>query len=141
MDRYDKQAELLRVMAHPIRLRILDILRGDSECVCHLSAALGKPQPYVSQQLAVLRKASLVVDEKDGTNSFYRLADDLVARQVAAILGFDRPDDGKAARRHRVEGCICPNCRRIEPPPSLEPQCCDRGATEEGSEGENGRIP
>ena len=34
-----------------------DELCGDAECVCHLSALLNKPQPYVSQQLAVLRTA------------------------------------------------------------------------------------
>ncbi len=39
---YQDQANLLKVMAHPVRLRMLDILCRDSECVCHLSAALDK---------------------------------------------------------------------------------------------------
>jgi DNA-binding transcriptional ArsR family regulator len=113
MNTYRERAEVLRVMAHPIRLRILDILQGDSECVCHLSAALGKPQPYVSQQLAVLRKAGLVIDEKEGTNSFYRLADEVVSRQVKAILGSsqDQPRDGETGCHHAIDGCICPKCR------------------------------
>ena len=101
-------------MAHPVRLRILDILQADSECVCHLSAALCKPQPYVSQQLAVLRKAGLVVDEKEGTNSFYRLANPLVSRQVRAILGSagDRPAEFELLCHHAIDGCICPKCRQ-----------------------------
>jgi DNA-binding transcriptional ArsR family regulator len=115
MDTYEERAEILAVMAHPIRLRILEILRHDSECVCHLSAALDKPQPYVSQQLAVLRKARLVCDDKVGTNSFYRLADELVTRQVAAILGAQAGGPGLEESCHQfVEGCICPKCRHLE---------------------------
>ena len=110
-------------MAHPVRLRILDILQADSECVCHLSAALGKPQPYVSQQLAVLRKAGLVVDEKEGTNSFYRLANPLVSRQVRAILGSagDRPAEVELLCHHAIDGCICPKCRQAGG--TLRPAC------------------
>jgi DNA-binding transcriptional ArsR family regulator len=111
MENYSKQAELLRVMAHPVRLYILDVLQTDSECVCHLSAALGKPQPYISQQLAVLRKAGLVVDERDGANSFYRLADEAVARQVRAILGSPEALLSRGqAERQVVNGCYCPKC-------------------------------
>lgn len=125
MDVYSERAEVLRVMAHPIRLRILDILRADSECVCHLSAALGKPQPYVSQQLAVLREAGLVVDEKDGTNSFYRLADEIVARQVTAVLGAwpQQPGDGLTGCHQVVEGCICPKCRHTALTTPCGPSC------------------
>jgi DNA-binding transcriptional ArsR family regulator len=116
MATYNERAEVLRVMAHPIRLRILDILQHDSECVCHLSAALGRSQPYVSQQLAVLRKAGLVVDDKEGTNSFYRLPDEQVARQVMAILGPspDRSGDGETQCHRAIDGCICPKCRRAD---------------------------
>lgn len=113
MESYRKRAEVLRVIAHPVRLQILDILQHDSECVCHLSAALGKAQPYVSQQLAVLRRAGLVVDEKDGANSFYRLANDQVSRQVVAILGssVERHGAGGGQCHHPVDGCVCPKCR------------------------------
>ena len=84
METYRRQAALLKAIGHPVRLQIVDLLRIEPECVCHLSAALDKPQPYVSQQLAILRNAGVIVDERDGTNIFYRLADDNVARQVAA---------------------------------------------------------
>ncbi len=117
MDIYRRQAGLLKLMAHPTRLRILDILRRDNECVCHLSAALARPQPYVSQQLAVLRKAGLVVDEKEGNNSFYRLADGQVSRQVAAVLGqsLHRSDGAETGCRQNIDGCICPKCRHADP--------------------------
>ena len=45
---YDQQAALFKALAHPARLRILDLLAQDEACVCHLTAALGQRQPYVS---------------------------------------------------------------------------------------------
>ena len=63
---YETLSSRLKLLAHPERLRILDVLRRDAECVCHLEALLGKPQPYVSQQLRFLRQAGLIVDEKEG---------------------------------------------------------------------------
>ncbi len=117
MDKYRERAELLRAMGHPLRLQILDILRHNSECVCHLSAALGKSQPYISQQLAVLRNAGIVADEKEGTNSFYCLADERVAQQVAAIVGLpaEPAEAGDGACHHTIKGCICPKCRHTDP--------------------------
>ncbi len=112
MTSYREQARLLRLMAHPMRLEILSILRGADECVCHLAAALRKPQPYVSQQLAVLRKEGLITDHNEGTYVFYGLADGSAAGPVAAILrelaSAERSHD---ARGHqRVAGCNCPKC-------------------------------
>lgn len=105
MNDYRDFANLFRLMAHPVRLQILDLLRRDAECVCHLSTVLGKPQPYVSQQLAVLRNAGLIVDQKDGNNVFYQLADERVMRQVAAAFGAGAP-----AARVCAAGCPCPKC-------------------------------
>lgn len=112
MNPYHEQAHLLKLMAHPMRLQILDLLRRDSECVCHLSAVLGKPQPYVSQQLAVLRNAGLIRDEKDGNLVFYRVVDGRVVRQLDAAFGpSSRAESGLSlGARHTVAGCNCPNC-------------------------------
>lgn len=112
MDAYHDQAALLKAIGHPIRLHIVDLLRCEPECVCHLSAALGKPQPYVSQQLAILRNAGAIVDEREGTNIFYRLSDANVVRQVEAACG-PRTCAGEPALppdRRVVHGCNCPKC-------------------------------
>lgn len=112
MDDYHRQAALLKAIGHPIRLRIVDLLRCEPECVCHLSAALDKPQPYVSQQLAILRNAGVIVDEREGTNIFYRLADENVVRQVEASCGAHTctPQDDAATARQALHGCNCPKC-------------------------------
>jgi DNA-binding transcriptional ArsR family regulator len=112
MNSYRDRARLLRVMAHPMRLEILDIIRGSDECVCHLSAALKKPQPYISQQLAVLRKEGLIADRKDGNNVFYGLADGPDAGRMEAVLAAIAGEAaGGAEAGHRpVAGCYCPKC-------------------------------
>jgi ArsR family transcriptional regulator len=99
-------------MAHPMRLEILAVVRRSDECVCHLSTVLKKPQPYVSQQLAVLRKEGLIADHKEGTNVYYGLANGQAAEQVAAILAVIAQEAGPLdGSGHRpVTGCNCPKC-------------------------------
>ncbi len=113
MNPYREQAHLLKLLAHPMRLQILDVLRRESECVCHLSAVLDKPQPYVSQQLAVLRNAGLIDDDREGTNVYYRLADPHLASLLAAVLEAAHDDGARVTtiKDGPVAGCICPKCQ------------------------------
>jgi len=107
---YLQLSERIKLLAHPERLRILDALRRDAECVCHLEALLEKPQPYVSQQLRLLRKAGVIAHEKQRQNVFYRLVDDGVRAWLNALLG---PVQGElsAMRQHKEAiSCICPKC-------------------------------
>jgi ArsR family transcriptional regulator len=110
MNTYTDRAELMKLLAHPMRLQILDILRCESECVCHLSAVLHKPQPYVSQQLAVLRNAGLIDDVREGSNVFYRLADAELPLLLAALLD-PSPQSGTDSAKQAVNGCVCPKCQ------------------------------
>lgn len=111
MDTYQHSAHLLKSMAHPVRLQILDRLRAADECVCHLAAVLARPQPYVSQQLAVLRKADLICDRKDGTHIYYGLAAKQDGREVGAVLDAVLPaPTGTTRGRQHVAGCCCPQC-------------------------------
>jgi DNA-binding transcriptional ArsR family regulator len=103
---YDGHAERFRLLAHGERLRILNVLRRDAECVCHLEAVLQKPQPYISQQLRILREAGVIVYEREGTNVFYRLIDEKVRQILDLTLG---PAAG-ADRTAEPVRCICPKC-------------------------------
>lgn len=107
---YDELSARLKLLAHPERLRILDAVRRDSECVCHLEALLGKPQPYVSQQLRLLRDAGMIVDEKQGQNVFYRLGDEEVRAWLTVVLGPAEGDHPEMAQHKRVISCVCPKC-------------------------------
>jgi ArsR family transcriptional regulator len=109
---YDQQAALFRALAHPVRLGILDLLARDEACVCHLTAALGKRQPYVSQQLMVLREAGLVTDRKDGLMVYYRLHDER-SEGVRELLAAGRAALSLPAPMlppRPVPGCPCPRC-------------------------------
>lgn len=102
---YDESASLFRALGHPVRLQILDMLRGGEVCVCHMEAAFGKRQAYISQQLMVLREAGLIAARKDGLKVFYRLADARVSALVEVALGSQRTDAPE-----RLENCSCPHC-------------------------------
>jgi len=113
---YQGEAKIFRALAHPVRLRILDILARQEACVCHLEAVLKRPQPYVSQQLAALREAGLVTDRREGTLIYYRLAGDrltelldqakALAQAVAGeVLDFPPVPEGALAN------CPCPRCQ------------------------------
>lgn len=100
---YQQAAELFRTLSHQVRLRILDELRRGEACVCHLQAALGRPQVYVSQQLRVLREAQVIESYKEGTFVFYRLVDPRVERLLIEVLGH-------VDQSAPVAGCECPRC-------------------------------
>ena len=107
---YRDLSNRIKLLAHRERLRILDALRRDAECVCHLSALLDKPQPYVSQQLLILRIAGVIRDEKEGQNVFYRLIDDELAAWIDCILDGPRDVAAGSPVHLAVEGCVCPKC-------------------------------
>jgi len=107
---YGEFANKIKLLAHPERLRILDVLRREAECVCHLIALLDKPQPYVSQQLGLLRKAGIIQDEKDGLNVYYRLVDDEVAGWLNIILGEAVGDHPEISYHKALITCPCPKC-------------------------------
>lgn len=116
MRAYEQQARIMKALAHPVRLRILDILRQEEQCVCHLTAVLGVRQPYVSQQLAVLREAGLVTDRRDGLMMYYRLQDERVAgvmsrvREMLAAQPWGAESWPPIPGRP-VPGCPCPKCQ------------------------------
>lgn len=102
---YDEGAALFRAMGHPVRLQILNMLRGGEVCVCHMEAAFGKRQAYISQQLMVLREAGLIAARKDGLKVFYRLADPRVDALVEMALGLQHVGEPET-----LDNCACPHC-------------------------------
>ena len=72
------KAQFFRALAHPTRIRILEILMRGGRTVQELQEALTLDQPIVSQQLAVLRNQSIVSTQKEGLSVRYTLRDPLV---------------------------------------------------------------
>jgi len=101
---HQQAAKLFHILSHQDRLHILDELRRDEACVCHLQTVLERPQAYVSQQLRVLRDVGVVADRREGTFVYYRLADPRVELLLDDILG-------SPGERVCVAGCPCPRCQ------------------------------
>jgi len=69
------KAEFFKALAHPLRIAILDALRGGELGVTELCLRLKVEQSSVSQQLAVLRNRSIVASRKEGLNVYYSVRD------------------------------------------------------------------
>ena len=95
MDAYVFEARVLKALAHPVRLRIVDILRGGEQCVCDLETTLGLRQACVSQHLMTLRRAGVVTDRKDGLRVYYHVSDS----GVHAVLDTARSMVSQQARK------------------------------------------
>jgi DNA-binding transcriptional ArsR family regulator len=93
MSNYKAQAQLFKILMHPTRLSILDVLRGGEQCVCHMEAVLGLRQAHISQHLMVLREAGLVTDRRD---AFMGAADSVQPRKSPAVK--------------KQHACPCPKC-------------------------------
>ncbi|MDI7276125.1 MAG: metalloregulator ArsR/SmtB family transcription factor [Anaerolineae bacterium] len=86
---YELQAEVLRALAQPTRIEILELLREGERCVCEFEPLLGLRQPNISQHLAILRGAGLTVARREGLRVMYRIADPAILeilQQVREII-------------------------------------------------------
>jgi ArsR family transcriptional regulator len=71
---YDTRAKILKALAHPSRLLIVDVLATEGErCVCDLTELVGSDISTVSRHLAQLKEAGIVEDDKRGQMVFYKL--------------------------------------------------------------------
>lgn len=73
--KFDEGADLLKVMAHPTRLAILDSLKHGKKCVSDMAELLSTPQPNVSQHLSILRREGIVTYSEEGSKRCYSIVD------------------------------------------------------------------
>ena len=108
-----KVSHLFRVLGQPSHLEILLAIGTGEACVCHLEAATGWRQAYVSQHLMALRDEGLVVSRRDGRNIFYRLKNAAVLNLIRTGAGVTGHADFEAALDRLAEPlahCPCPHC-------------------------------
>ena len=80
--KYEARAKIIKAMAHPTRLFIVDELaRSRPRCVCELTEMIGADMSTVSRHLAMLKNAGIIEDEKRGAQVYYRL-------RVRCVLSF-----------------------------------------------------
>ena len=71
--RLEAQARVIKALAHPTRLFLVEELCKEERCVCELAEMVGSDVSTVSKHLALLRQAGIVRDEKRGKKVFYSL--------------------------------------------------------------------
>ena len=106
----EAQAQILKALAHPFRIRLLEVLSADEECVCHLGSLFDKPQPYISQQLAALKEAGLVRDRRVAQRIFYGVKDPRVVEILVDVRMLAGRSERLPDRHTVVHGCTCPKC-------------------------------
>ena len=84
--KYESRAKVLKALAHPARLKLVDELTAHDEvCVCDLTEAVGSDMSTVSRHLAQLKNAGIVDSEKHGQMVFYRLRVQCLGNLFACI--------------------------------------------------------
>lgn len=80
------EADLLKVLGHPVRLQVLQALQREETCVCDLIRITGVEQSNLSQHLKLLRKHGVVATRRDGTRMLYRLTNPAVMPILEAAV-------------------------------------------------------
>ena len=83
-------AEVIRVLGHPVRLRIIECLEAGERTVSELQQRLRAPQAIVSQQLARMRAAGMVACRREGSSRYYRVADQRVVQMLSCLRNRER---------------------------------------------------
>lgn len=84
--KYETRSKVLKALAHPTRLKLVDILSDHDEvCVCDLTEAVGTDMSTVSRHLSQLKNAGIVESEKHGQMVFYRLRVKCLTRLFSCI--------------------------------------------------------
>lgn len=117
-ERLEKAADILRVVAHPVRLGILQVLEDGEKNVTEISQTLGAAQAYTSQQLNLLKARGVLASRKDGSQVFYRIA-------FPAVL--------------KIIQCVCAQEEGSEPSAGVPADHTDRLSAQDKEEPSHGR--
>jgi DNA-binding transcriptional ArsR family regulator len=79
-------AEILKALAHPVRVMIVEALTTGDRCVCELNELADIDQSGISRHLAMLKKAGILTDRRDGMKVFYHLENPCILRAFECTL-------------------------------------------------------
>lgn len=103
----------IEAIASAQRIAILLAIGQGEACVCHLEAALGWRQAYISQHLMALRKADVLEDRREGRYVFYRLKNtsylDIIVTS-GEVCGLSKDTVFELINTQKYPSCECPHC-------------------------------
>jgi ArsR family transcriptional regulator len=86
-NRYNDAAQMLKTLAHPVRLCIVNGLLHKGECnVSYMQSCLGAPQSTISQHLQKLKMAGIIEGRRNGLEIYYQVKDDRVKELIKALF-------------------------------------------------------
>lgn len=86
-DKFNEIAEILKVLAHPVRLCIVRGLLEKGECnVSHMQNCLNAPQSTISQHLQKLRTAGIITGTRNGLEINYKVCDERVQALISVLF-------------------------------------------------------
>ena len=83
--RSEVRARILKALAHPTRIFIVEKLQEQEHCVCELTELIGADTSTVSKHLSLLKSAGILQDRKEGTTVYYSLACDCIAQFMKGL--------------------------------------------------------
>jgi DNA-binding transcriptional ArsR family regulator len=89
---FERAARVIRVLGHPLRLRILESLETGERNVTDLQDELGATQAVISQQLGILRSEDVVASRREGPRVYYRIIEPKVSHILDCIRLCDLPE-------------------------------------------------
>ena len=100
----DMKAEILLALAHPNRIRIVELLRKDVMCNCELAPALELEQSNLSRHLKILVQAGILRSWKDGLRVNFKVADDRIFKilDVAAAIARRETENLKSGLQKQI---------------------------------------
>ncbi|WP_242601095.1 ArsR/SmtB family transcription factor [Thermanaerovibrio acidaminovorans] len=81
----DSRVEMLKALAHPVRLRIVEVLGKGRLCVCQLAGMFPLDRTTVSKHLSVLKEAGVLEDCREGREIYYRLKIPCIGDFIACL--------------------------------------------------------
>ena len=70
---YEKQADIAKAIAHPVRVAALEFVKDGEQCVCDIAEAVGTERSNLSKHLSVMVSAGVLASRKEGLKVFYRI--------------------------------------------------------------------
>ena len=84
---FEKQAQITKAIAHPLRIAVLDFLKAGPQCVCDIADHLGSERSNVSRHLSVLTNVGVLESRKEGLKVIYTLKTPCILEFFSCVTG------------------------------------------------------
>jgi ArsR family transcriptional regulator len=98
----DLRAGIMKALAHPVRILIVEALVEGERCVCELNRLADIDQSNISRHLAMLKRSGIVSDRRDGMKVFYKLQTPCIIKAFECAVEVAKADSDKRLRQLRA---------------------------------------